>query len=49
MDMGTVRANTDRSTGEMDAIITSEPTTVTALAPICKRSWERDVFTVSIS
>ncbi len=48
-DMGMVTTNTSTSIGDMAIIMIREPKTVMALAAICKRSFDSDAFTVSIS
>ena len=47
--MGTVTTNTSTSSGDIFIIMLRAPTTVMMLVSICTRSFEREVFTVSIS
>ena len=49
MEAGMVITNTDTSTGAIISIIIREPATVITLVQICRRSLDREPFTVSIS
>lgn len=48
-EMGIVITNTRISTGEMDSIMTSEPSTVMRLVKICTMSFESEALIVSTS
>ena len=49
MERGTVTKNTTDSVGDSHSSMTKEPATVRTLVQICRRSVEREVFTVSTS
>ena len=49
MERGTVTKNTTDSVGDSHSSMTKEPATVRTLVQICRRSVDREVFTVSTS